>query len=309
MTPAAARRLIYVDTSMWNHLYDQRVPVGELSARLAELNATLLIGDHAVNELAKTFTSSRTGAGDRAAALCSYLREYVDSGIPIIKPNWALLIEEALHIVGDAGPPEILLAESHRDFLRARLDELVSKTVSPEIRKELEGRVAASRDHTDSMKKVLGRETRLAEHLRNIEAGDLGTWIATETTLRIGVQALQINLQTQFPENAPTDLWDVCRRLLDRPRYRVSRALVRTTLYSLWRCAKYGTVPKDFNDDTLHLTNASYCEFFATADPQHARQRAEVFDTCRLILCAESNDLLHWLPLKIAEFDSATKPL
>ena len=96
-------RLIYGDTSMWNRLHDQRVPAGDLLARLAEFNSTLVIGDHAVHELAKTFRSSRTGAGDRAAALCGYLREYVDLGAPLIKPNWALLIEEAMHIVGDGG--------------------------------------------------------------------------------------------------------------------------------------------------------------------------------------------------------------
>jgi hypothetical protein len=304
MSSAATSRLIYVDTSMWNRLHDQRVPAREVSARLAELNSAVVVGEHAVHELAKTFMSARPGAGDRAAGLCSYLRDFVDSGVSVIKQNWALLIEEAMNIVGDGGVPEILVAETHRQFLRARLDELASQTVSPEIRKELEFRTLASRDHTASMKEVLARETRLATHLRTIEAEQLKDWIDAETTRSLGVQALQINLREQFPQNDPTDLSEISRRLLDRPRYRVSRALARTTLYSLWRCANFGTVPKDFNDDTVHLTNASYCEFFVTADPQHAQQRAEVFDMCRLILCARPTDLLQWLVSELTQYDA-----
>jgi hypothetical protein len=299
-----SQRLIYVDTSMWNRLHDQRVPADNLLRRLAEANSTLVIGDHAVHELAKTFASVRSDAGDRAAALCGYLSGYVDLGVPLIKPNWALLIEEALHIVGDAGPPEILLPESSRAFLRAQLRDLVSQTVSSTIREELEFRRFASRDHTESMKEVLARETKLRGRLRQIDAGELKKWIDAETVLAIGVEALQINLRTQFPRNDPAGLSEVSRRLLGRPRYRVARALARTTLYSLWRCANYGTVPKDFNDDLLHLANASYCDFFVTADPQHAKQRSEVFDTSCVLLYAEPRNLLEWFPLKIAEFDA-----
>jgi len=292
-------RLIYVDTSMWNRLHDQKVPACDLLSRLGEANATLVVGNHAVHELAKTFTSMRPDASDRATGLFKYLREYLDLGVPIIKPNWALLIEEALHIVGDAGPPEILLGESHRAHLRAQLEELICQRVSPSIQEELKHRAFASQDHVASIKVVLARETRLAIRLRAVDADHLKEWITVETTLPIGIECLQINLRTQFPQNPPGEVWEVSRRLLDLPRFRVSRALTRTTLYSLWRCANYGTVPKDFNDDTLHLTNASYCDFFATTDTQHERQRAEVFDMTRLLLCSESPDLLEWLPLKI----------
>ena len=250
-----------------------------------------------MHELAKTFTSSRPNGGERAAALLGYFREYIDLGVPIIKPNWALLIEEALHIAGDAGPPEILLTpERHRVVLRGHVDELIRQRVSPSIREEIGNRVSASRDHTESMKVVLAREAALTERLRKINATNLGVWITAETPRPIGIECLQIILRTQFPKNTTPELSEISRRLLDRPRYRVARALTRTTLYSLWRCANYGTIPKDFNDDTLHLTNASYCDFFLTADPQHERQRTEVFDTCRLILCSGSNDLLELLP-------------
>lgn len=286
---------------------DQRVPASELMGLLSDLNSVVVIGEHAVHELAKTFTSHRAGAEDRAAALCSYVRDFVDAAVPVIMENWTLLIHEARHVVGEAGPPEIFLADSYREFLRARLDELVAKTVNPAIRAELAFRVAASQARTASIKTVLARETRLALHLRTIGAGELKKWIDAETTGPLGLQALQINLQDLYRHNPPAELLEVSRLLLDRPRYRVSRGMTRTTLYSLWRCANFGTVPKDFNDDTVHLTNASYCDFFVTADPQHAQQRAEVFDMCQLILSAKSNDLLQWLPQQILGFSGPTK--
>lgn len=294
-------RLIYVDTSMWNRLYDAGVEAGALIPRLVEVKASPAVGDHAVHELAKTFTSTRKRAADRAAALCSYLRDFVDAGVPLIKPNWALMIEEALHVVGDAGPPEILLDESRRAFLRSRLDDLKAGIVAPEIAEEMRRRVWASQDHTASLREVLARERGLSGDLRKIGNGQLKRWIDDQTTESIGVQALQINLRTQFPQNDGEELWEVARRLLDRPFYRVSRALARTTLYSLWRCGNFGTVPGDFNDDLLHLTNASYCEFFATSDPQHARQRAEVFDTCRHVTCTSPDSLVGQLACAITE--------
>src|SRR6202046_3294375 len=267
---------------------------------------TLVVGEHAIHELAKTFTSRRPNGAERAATLFWYFGEYAERGVPIIKPNWALLIEEALQINGDAGPVEILLTEeTHRAILRAHVDELISKRVSPEIQDDVRNRVFASQDHTESMKLVLARETALTDRLRKVGAAYLEEWVTSETNRPIGIECLQIQLRTQFPQNTDRELWNISARLLDRPRYRVSRALTRTTLYSLWRCANYGTVPKDFNDDTLHLTNASYCDFFATADPQHEQQRAEIFDTCRLLLCSESMNLLESLPLGIRELEAS----
>lgn len=306
MAAGVSPRLIYADTSAWNLLCDQKIPAREMLSRLAEVNAALVLGDHAVHELAKTITSSRPSRRQRAAALFAYLRDYLEAGVLLIKPNWALMIEEALHMAGNAGPPEALLvADANRAVLRGHVEELVCERVDPAIQQEIDYRTFASTDHTDSMKAVLAREIILSAHLRTINTKNLQAWITGQTTTPIGVECLQINLRSQFEKNTDHELREISRRLLDRPRYRVSRALTRTTLYSLWRCANFGTVPRDFNDDTLHLTNASYCDYFVTADPQHEKQRAEVFDTCQVLIYSESTNLLESLPNKIREFEQS----
>jgi len=51
----------------------------------------------------------------------------------------------------------------------------------------------------------------------------------------------------------------------------MARALVKADLYYNWRCANYGSVPRDLMPDLYHLVNAVYCDIYATAESKHAR--------------------------------------
>jgi hypothetical protein len=50
--------------------------------------------------------------------------------------------------------------------------------------------------------------------------------------------------------------------------------------------------------------NASYCDYFATSDPQNAQQRGEVIDTCTLLVCEFGADVMGRMISHIQLFDS-----
>src|ERR1700722_5194691 len=144
-------RLTYVDTSVWNRLSQCADTSRAILDRLDQVNATVVVGDHVVHELAKTFRSSRPNATERAPRLCAYLAEYIDLGVPVIKQDWSLLIEETLHVNGDGEAPEIFLPDQWRPVLRGHLADLAAGRVSPQIESEMDHRTRASRDITSSL--------------------------------------------------------------------------------------------------------------------------------------------------------------
>lgn len=133
-------RLTYVDTSVWNRLSQCADTSSAILDRLDQVNATDVVGDHAVHELAKTFRSSRPNATERAPRLCAYLAEYIDLGVPVIKQDWSLLIEETLHVNVDGEPPEIFLPDQCRPVLRGHLADLAAGRVSAQIESEMDHR-------------------------------------------------------------------------------------------------------------------------------------------------------------------------
>src|SRR5437870_7939111 len=92
--------LIYLDTSLWNKLCDQKVDAKGLVSALTERDAQLVLGTNAVYELAKTF-QMKAGAHQRGQQLFSHLTEYVRLGIPFLRETRDILGEETKHATGE----------------------------------------------------------------------------------------------------------------------------------------------------------------------------------------------------------------
>jgi len=128
----------------------------------------------------------------------------------------------------------------------------------------------------------------------------LARWIRQQTTKPRGVFILAAYLGCQFPKNSPNELHWAAERLLLERRYRVSRALTSDALYFQWRGANFGSVPKDFSEDTYHVVNSSYCDFFVTEDAGQATHAPYSSNQCRPLLYDADDTLLEWLPGSIA---------
>jgi hypothetical protein len=87
--------LIYPDTNIWNRLCKQGDPDKVLRI-LSTSGATLVLSPHTIYELARTFTGSKPTSTEQAVKLFSYIKVFLDAGIPCSKQLMNLVGDEAV---------------------------------------------------------------------------------------------------------------------------------------------------------------------------------------------------------------------
>lgn len=289
---------IYADTSIWNRLCKQNVEPAALTSVLRADNAELVLGESVLTELARAFESQKPAVRSHASQLFSYMQGYLQMGIPVSKPNWALLIEEALHLTGD-GPIPSPFVDEYPPLLK-RVNQLATGGFDTDVQDFTQGRKRIAENDRFGLGLFVRNYPELSNEMRHVTRPDLAKWITQQTTKPRGVFILAAYLGCQFPENKPHELHWAAGRLLLEKRYRVSRALTSDALYFQWRGANFGSVPKDFSEDTYHVVNSSYCNFFVTEDAGQATHAPYSSNQCRPLLYDGDDSLLEWLPSSIA---------
>jgi hypothetical protein len=197
-------RLIYADTSIWNRLCDQKVDGELLLSSLAAHNVQLVLGENVLSEMAKTFQKSDSCSADRGRELFSYLKSFLHFGVPLLKPQWAVLIEEALHVSRDG--PEPAPFASDRDQLFRQVQKLSDGEFDSRARQlvlELSG--AAYKDRVAARAHLRARP-KLTSILRQVSSQRLTRWIARQATGARGRSILAEHLHVSFPSNTLRDL-------------------------------------------------------------------------------------------------------
>jgi predicted nucleic acid-binding protein len=77
--------LIYPDTNIWNRLWKQDEDPAKVLQALSAMGATLVLSSHTIYELARTFSGSKPNSKEQAVKLFSYIKEFLDAGIPCSK--------------------------------------------------------------------------------------------------------------------------------------------------------------------------------------------------------------------------------
>ena len=85
---------IYLDTMLWNALFDNGVDPRSFVRALAQKNGRPVLGLHTFYEFAKTFQSKKKNGLGRAKDLFSYFKLCVEAGVPVGKDNMELLTAE-----------------------------------------------------------------------------------------------------------------------------------------------------------------------------------------------------------------------
>jgi hypothetical protein len=283
-------RLIYADTSIWNCLCNQKVYREPLLSSLTAQDAQLVLGENVLSEMAKTFQNSDPCRGRE---LFSYLKSFLGFGIPLLKPTWAMLIQEALHLLKQ-GPEAAPLAADHAQLFRqveklseGEFDSRVRHMVLELSSEAYNGRVA-TRAH-------LNARPKLRSILRQVPIQRLPRWIARQASGPRGREVLAGHLHAQFPSETLKALSYTAKRLLASHRYRASHALVKSDLYLNWRCAVRGSLRSDVPDDMFHVVNASYCDIFITTDSDQASYAGHALYNAEVLVYDGTTPLLKWL--------------
>jgi hypothetical protein len=93
---AAMIKPIYLDTNLWNRLFEREADALRLLDGLKDLNANLALSAQTVCELSGTFQAYP----QKARQLFQYIKRYVDAGIIGAHSNMELLFREidAMHV-------------------------------------------------------------------------------------------------------------------------------------------------------------------------------------------------------------------
>ena len=263
-------RYLYADTSVWNCLCDQNADPHALSLALANHNVGFSVGFNVLYEIAKLFFTGTEEDTERGRELFAYIKRYLALGAPIIKENWALLVEEALDVTGTEKMESSFRDSSQHQLAIQEIDKLCRGDVAPEAARFFESRKSAARTSRIGMKDHLEVRPDLMAILGGITEDTLLDFLKTASMGPAGQFLLLGHLLKEFPKNLPNDLAGVAKLLLRSPRYRVSRVMTRADLYLNWRCVKRGSIRSDLPDDTFHVVSAAYSDVFVTTEADQA---------------------------------------
>jgi hypothetical protein len=263
-------RNIYLDTNLWNALCDHTVDPRELSESLAASNASLVLGLHIFYELAKTFRTSTREALERGRHLFSYLKEFVDSGIPCAKENDELLAAEMTALQSRAPTVDAFYCAQDRALLSQGVEKLANGGFDEKAAKFVEDQHAFARKIRLSQIQHLESRADAKQYLKNVSPDKLDQWLQAEASSPAGSENLKHHILRRFPEATEIEAIEYASALLVSPASRMARGLVRASFYYEWRCAYRDSVPKDLFDDTYHVLNSVHCDVYATEEKRQA---------------------------------------
>jgi hypothetical protein len=291
-------RLSYLDTSIWNRLFEQEVDPG-FAVSVFETRGTLpVLGSNVFYEIAKCFSAGKPDKTFRGQNLCKYIKSFMARRIPVAMENWALLIEEAFHVVGNP------IMDPHQ---RAKRYEENYSIAYREIEKLSEGNFEQGAAKFIANRKLQAHNSRFAirdglDAKPEMKALLLSTDDAAlpkfMDELCVGVEgigALQRHLRDLFPEESDSELTETAWRLLRSKLYRVARAITRADIYLCWRCVHRGSLRSDLPDDTFHVTAAAYCQDFLTTEPDQAEIATRTIDGIRARIYSGDEPVIQWL--------------
>jgi hypothetical protein len=261
-------RYLYADTSIWNRLCDQNADPNTLCSVLALRDIGFAIGFNVLYEMAKSFFTGTEEATARGQKLLNYMKHYLSLRVPIVKENWALLVEEALDVTGTAPMESCFRNSGQYENVIQEIDKLLRREIAPEVAKFFAGRKSLVRTSRDALKDQLAARPGVKIAFGGASEDAIAHLLRTE--MIVGRTMLLGHLRREFPEVSPESLGVVARLLLQSPKYRASHTLTRSDLYLAWRCARRGSIRADLPDDTFHVVSASYCSIFVTTEADQA---------------------------------------
>ncbi len=294
-------KFIYPDTSAWNCLFDQGIEPDVLTSSLASHGASLALGFNVMYEIGKLFHGGAECKIQRGRALMKYMRGYLALRVPIVKENWALLIEEALDVTRQARMESFFRDEDGYQMACNEIDKLILRgSLEPEAAKFFDGRTSLVRDSRNVIRKGLESQPDSKAHLNAVTEYNLSAFLATEGVGPTGERLLSGHLSREFPHDPIDELRDAARLLLSSKRYRVSRALTRADLYLNWRCARRGSLRSDLPDDTFHVISAAYSDVFVTTEADQACIAQYTLEEIHTVVCEPKESLLDRITTEIA---------
>lgn len=259
---------IYLDTNMWDALFDGGVQPEQFVPRLAKANKSLVLGLHAFYELARIFKSPRPDALMRGKALFEFLNRYLNADILCAKDQSELLPAEMLMLKEGPERVDFFYPRADRDKIVAEAQRLANGGLSEVARQFLLDQDDFAIKATKDIIAHMDAKPKLREQLSAITPENLESWLRKESVSVSGHSNLARHIHMRFPEVPEKHISEYAVGLFSLPMKRFARGLIRADFYLHWRYAQFGALPKDLTHDVYHVLNSSYCDAYVTADPK-----------------------------------------
>ena len=115
-------------------------------------------------------------------------------------------------------------------------------------------------------KSHLEKRPDIKARLLAVSEDELAAWLDQQISGDVGAALLTGHLIRVYGSSVTDAAISTAQGLIQHPASRTAKALVRADLYSNWRCAHRGSIPRDLMDDMYHVLNAAYCDVYATAE-------------------------------------------
>jgi hypothetical protein len=261
--------LIYPDTNIWNRLCKQDENPAKVVEGLSGKGATLVLSSHTIYELARTFTGSRPNSKEQAVKLFSYIKKFLDAGIPCSKQLMELVGDEAVAFERGQASINPLMSDADRKVLCDEVNKLAAGNLEQRVPEFIEKRRAFAAETREDQKNHFDGRQELKDHLLKVPEADLPNWLPAETMTASGVAIISGHLEGIFGGSKPPASWLLA--FLQSPISVASKGVVPADLYYNWRAANRGSNPPDLMDDMLHVLQAIYCAFYITEEPKQSQ--------------------------------------
>jgi hypothetical protein len=257
---------IYLDTMLWNALFDNGVDPRSFVRALAQKNGRPVLGLHTFYEFAKTFQSKKKNGLGRAKDLFSYFKLCVEAGVPVGKDNMELLTAEMWALKLRASKPDPLLSEQDHKLVIQEAAKLSNGELSHRTIEFLDvQRKFALATRVNQLQHFELRDD-MKQYLRTILPDRLRDWLDSETSSLSGIRILTEHILRRFPDVPRVEGFEYASALIPSASMFFCKGVVRSDLFYNWRCANRGSIPKDLIDDMYHVLNSVYCGVYATSE-------------------------------------------
>jgi|GEM_PF-1950483 len=263
-------KLIYLDTNIWNRLVDQKIEPKAFLRALARKDASVVLSGQTVYELARTFLSSIPHASVRGKELFRYVKNYIAAEIPCAHDTMQILHGEIEAIHTGAARAVAFYGPTEYASLRSEVEKLSRGTIDKRAEDFIAGRKRFSQSSRAEQRNHFEGKGHVRDLLKAVSDDQLKGWLDKEMLSDSGSAILASHLLRMYDGVLAETALRTSHELLRIPASRIAKGVVRADLYFNWRCANRGSTPSDLTDDLYHVLNASYCGFYATAEPKQA---------------------------------------
>lgn len=262
---------IYLDTCLWNALFEQSVDPASLMARLEARGSGLVLSDENVFELVKTFWASGPTGLQQGTALFSYLKRFTDASIRVTKDNMSMLAAEMASIQWQIGIIYPFLTQDDYQTAKGTIEDHARGQLSNRTREHVEWRIRSNESGRRGIALYIDSAPALRRALEAVSEEELPTWIRRVRSTTDGVNYLAWQIKHYFEDKPFEDIYEYAQLLQESSANRVAMGLTARNFYFNWRYVHHDSLRKDLFFDSQHIVNANYCEVYATKESKQAR--------------------------------------